>query len=105
VAALLTGCASGEAGAASGACAGTQERLAPCPCPFVLVQVKRRILMGTYALSAGYYDAYYKRAQQVRPPPTRVHAVHALSALQRSCRATARAPVQSTVTLLARANG
>ena len=24
-----------------------------------------RILMGTYALSAGYYDAYYKRAQQV----------------------------------------
>lgn len=29
-------------------------------------EVKRRILMGTYALSAGYYDAYYKRAQQVR---------------------------------------
>ncbi|CAI7797346.1 unnamed protein product [Closterium sp. NIES-53] len=29
-------------------------------------QVKRRILMGTYALSAGYYDAYYKKAQQVR---------------------------------------
>jgi Asp-tRNA(Asn)/Glu-tRNA(Gln) amidotransferase A subunit family amidase len=28
-------------------------------------QVKMRILMGTYALSAGYYDAYYKRAQQV----------------------------------------
>ncbi|KAF4376537.1 hypothetical protein F8388_025408 [Cannabis sativa] len=28
--------------------------------------VKMRILMGTYALSAGYYDAYYKRAQQVR---------------------------------------
>lgn len=27
-------------------------------------EVKRRILMGTYALSAGYYDAYYKRAQQ-----------------------------------------
>lgn len=24
-----------------------------------------RILMGTYSLSAGYYDAYYKRAQQV----------------------------------------
>lgn len=24
-----------------------------------------RILMGTYGLSAGYYDAYYKRAQQV----------------------------------------
>lgn len=31
-------------------------------------EVKRRVLMGTYALSAGYYDAYYKRAQQVRPP-------------------------------------
>lgn len=29
-------------------------------------EVKLRILMGTYALSAGYYDAYYKRAQQVR---------------------------------------
>ncbi|MFS8000952.1 putative glutaminyl-tRNA synthase (glutamine-hydrolyzing) [Helianthus anomalus] len=29
-------------------------------------EVKRRILMGTYAHSAGYYDAYYKRAQQVR---------------------------------------
>ncbi|CAN6292080.1 unnamed protein product, partial [Urochloa humidicola] len=28
-------------------------------------EVKMRILMGTYALSAGYYDAYYKRAQQV----------------------------------------
>ncbi len=28
-------------------------------------EVKRRILMGTYALSAGFYDAYYKRAQQV----------------------------------------
>lgn len=29
-------------------------------------EVKRRILMGTYALSAGYYDAFYKRAQQIR---------------------------------------
>ncbi len=28
-------------------------------------EVKRRILTGTYALSAGFYDAYYKRAQQV----------------------------------------
>jgi Asp-tRNA(Asn)/Glu-tRNA(Gln) amidotransferase A subunit family amidase len=28
-------------------------------------EIKRRILMGTYALSAGFYDAYYKRAQQV----------------------------------------
>ncbi|RLQ21929.1 Asp-tRNA(Asn)/Glu-tRNA(Gln) amidotransferase subunit GatA [Seongchinamella sediminis] len=29
-------------------------------------EVKRRILVGTYALSAGYYDAYYKKAQQAR---------------------------------------
>ncbi|MGE5530407.1 MAG: Asp-tRNA(Asn)/Glu-tRNA(Gln) amidotransferase subunit GatA [Patescibacteria group bacterium] len=29
-------------------------------------EVKRRIMVGTYALSAGYYDAYYKRAQQAR---------------------------------------
>lgn len=29
-------------------------------------EVKRRILIGTYALSAGYYDAYYRKAQQVR---------------------------------------
>lgn len=29
-------------------------------------EVKRRILIGTYALSAGYYDAYYKKAQQAR---------------------------------------
>ncbi len=29
-------------------------------------EVKRRILVGTYALSAGYYDAYYRKAQQVR---------------------------------------
>jgi aspartyl-tRNA(Asn)/glutamyl-tRNA(Gln) amidotransferase subunit A len=29
-------------------------------------EVKRRILMGTYALSAGYYDAYYIKAQQIR---------------------------------------
>jgi aspartyl-tRNA(Asn)/glutamyl-tRNA(Gln) amidotransferase subunit A len=29
-------------------------------------EVKRRILIGTYALSSGYYDAYYLRAQQVR---------------------------------------
>jgi aspartyl-tRNA(Asn)/glutamyl-tRNA(Gln) amidotransferase subunit A len=28
--------------------------------------VKRRILLGTFALSAGYYDAYYKKALQVR---------------------------------------
>src|SRR5262249_24068694 len=30
-------------------------------------EVKRRIMLGTYALSAGYYDAYYGQAQRVRP--------------------------------------
>ena len=29
-------------------------------------EVKRRIMLGTYALSSGYYDAYYKRAEKVR---------------------------------------
>ncbi|MBI4225171.1 MAG: Asp-tRNA(Asn)/Glu-tRNA(Gln) amidotransferase subunit GatA [Candidatus Sungbacteria bacterium] len=29
-------------------------------------EIKRRIMLGTYALSAGYYDAYYTKAQQVR---------------------------------------
>jgi len=29
-------------------------------------EVKRRIMLGTYALSAGYYDAYYKKAQKLR---------------------------------------
>lgn len=29
-------------------------------------EVKRRIMIGTYALSSGYYDAYYKKAQQIR---------------------------------------
>ena len=29
-------------------------------------EVKRRIMLGTYALSSGYYDAFYKKAQQVR---------------------------------------
>ena len=34
-------------------------------------EVKRRILLGTYALSAGYYDAYYLKAQRVRTLLTR----------------------------------
>jgi aspartyl-tRNA(Asn)/glutamyl-tRNA(Gln) amidotransferase subunit A len=34
-------------------------------------EVKRRIVLGTYALSAGYYDAYYLRAQKVRSLITR----------------------------------
>jgi aspartyl-tRNA(Asn)/glutamyl-tRNA(Gln) amidotransferase subunit A len=29
-------------------------------------EAKRRIMIGTYVLSSGYYDAYYKRAQQLR---------------------------------------
>lgn len=29
-------------------------------------EVKRRVMLGTYALSSGYYDAYYKKAQQIR---------------------------------------
>src|SRR5215212_9876080 len=29
-------------------------------------EVKRRIMLGTYALSSGYYDAYYLKAQKVR---------------------------------------
>src|SRR5260370_15660004 len=30
------------------------------------IEVKRRIILGTYVLSSGYYDAYYLRAQKVR---------------------------------------
>ncbi len=33
---------------------------------FFGAEVKRRIILGTYVLSSGYYDAYYKKAQQVR---------------------------------------
>jgi aspartyl-tRNA(Asn)/glutamyl-tRNA(Gln) amidotransferase subunit A len=41
-------------------------------------EVKRRILLGTYVLSAGYYDAYYRKAQQVRTLLTR-HFVEAFA--------------------------
>lgn len=46
-------------------------------------EVKRRILLGTYVLSAGYYDAYYRKAQQVRALLTRdfVQAFGAVDAL------------------------
>jgi aspartyl-tRNA(Asn)/glutamyl-tRNA(Gln) amidotransferase subunit A len=37
-------------------------------------EVKRRIMLGTYALSAGYYDAYYGQAQKVRTLIRREHA-------------------------------
>ena len=38
-----------------------------CACPTVFgAEVKRRVMLGTYALSAGYYDAYYGQAQKVR---------------------------------------
>ncbi len=36
------------------------------------MEVKRRIMLGTYALSAGYYDAYYLKAQKVRTLLTRI---------------------------------
>jgi aspartyl-tRNA(Asn)/glutamyl-tRNA(Gln) amidotransferase subunit A len=36
-------------------------------------EVKRRIMLGTYVLSAGYYDAYYLKAQQVRTLLRRDH--------------------------------
>ena len=41
------------------------ERRPPATAGFG-AEVKRRIMLGTYALSAGYYDAYYGKAQQVR---------------------------------------
>ena len=31
-------------------------------------EVRRRIMLGTYVLSSGYYDAYYNKAMQVRTP-------------------------------------
>src|SRR6202012_2227765 len=36
-------------------------------------EVKRRIMLGTYALSSGYYDAYYGKAQRVRTLIKREH--------------------------------
>jgi aspartyl-tRNA(Asn)/glutamyl-tRNA(Gln) amidotransferase subunit A len=36
-------------------------------------EVRRRVLIGTYVLSAGYYDAYYIKAQQVRAHPARLY--------------------------------
>lgn len=46
-------------------------------------EVKRRILLGTYVLSAGYYDAYYRKAQQARTLLTRdfLSAFHEVDAI------------------------
>ena len=45
---------------------GTRSKMF-CGCPTEFgAEVKRRIMLGTYALSSGYYDAYYGKAQQVR---------------------------------------
>ena len=46
-------------------------------------EVTRRILLGTYVLSAGYYDAYYRKAQQVRTliAETFVQRYHGVTAL------------------------
>ena len=44
-------------------------------------EVKRRIMTGTYVLSAGYYDAYYLQAQKVRQLISRISKTH----LHRRC--------------------
>ena len=57
--ASATGCASRRRAACSGMYTATREA-------GFGAEVKRRVLIGTYALSSGYYDAYYGRAQKVR---------------------------------------
>ncbi len=47
-------------------------------------EVKRRIMLGTYVLSAGYYDAYYLKAQQVRTLIRRDYE-HAFEQVGRRC--------------------
>ncbi|CAI8006602.1 Glutamyl-tRNA(Gln) amidotransferase subunit A [Geodia barretti] len=49
-----------------GAAAGVSEMYARTRSEGFGAEVKRRIMLGTYALSAGYYDAYYVHAQRVR---------------------------------------
>jgi len=51
----------GDDGAAS-----TEEVMAATRATGFGAEVKRRVMLGTYALSAGYYDAYYGQAQKVR---------------------------------------
>jgi aspartyl-tRNA(Asn)/glutamyl-tRNA(Gln) amidotransferase subunit A len=50
----------------SGGAAGLQEMYAATRAAGFGPEVKRRILIGTYVLSAGFYDAYYTQAQKVR---------------------------------------
>ena len=57
-----TACASASASAAATSSRTTWRRAARG----FGAEVKRRIMLGTYALSAGYYDAYYLKAQKVR---------------------------------------
>ena len=50
-------------------------------------EVKRRIMLGTYVLSAGYYDAYYLKAQQVRTlDPARLRSRVSNTSTPSSCR-------------------
>jgi aspartyl-tRNA(Asn)/glutamyl-tRNA(Gln) amidotransferase subunit A len=53
-------------GHTSGAASDLLERYLKTRAEGFGAEVKRRIVIGTYALSAGYYDAYYKKAMQVR---------------------------------------
>lgn len=53
-------------GESSGQAKDLRETYIKTRAEFLGPEVKRRILTGTYALSAGYYDAYYKKAMQVR---------------------------------------
>jgi len=53
-------------GLRAGAAAGLREMYAETRQQGFGPEVKRRIMLGTYALSSGYYDAYYLRAQKVR---------------------------------------
>ncbi len=53
-------------GHSSGAASDLLERYLKSRAEGFGAEVKRRIMIGTYALSAGYYDAYYKKAMQVR---------------------------------------
>ncbi|HSR47311.1 MAG TPA: Asp-tRNA(Asn)/Glu-tRNA(Gln) amidotransferase subunit GatA [Anaerolineales bacterium] len=58
--------AAGEAGAQSASPPPILEQYLETRGQFFGPEVKRRIMLGTYALSAGYYDAYYGQAQRVR---------------------------------------